>query len=116
MEGEWTRVVPLDKELRAYLRWRWLRNGWVWDPGCGEKRRAERRDLEGLEGGGVVVEGGDGVRVEGVQWGGEAMEEVEMVRTTEVEGEMGTGMGDVKMEDTLMDVAGGEDSGGDVAS
>lgn len=29
-EGEeWMRVVPKDKELRAYLRWRWAKEGWV---------------------------------------------------------------------------------------
>lgn len=26
---EWMRVVPKDKELRAYLRWRWAKEGWV---------------------------------------------------------------------------------------
>jgi hypothetical protein len=26
---EWQRVLPLDKELRACLRWMWLREGWV---------------------------------------------------------------------------------------
>lgn len=26
---EWMRVVPKDKELRAYLRWRWAKEGWA---------------------------------------------------------------------------------------
>ena len=26
-EEEWRRVVPLDKDLRAYLVWRWKRDG-----------------------------------------------------------------------------------------
>lgn len=26
---EWRRVVPKDKELRAYLRWRWAKEGWA---------------------------------------------------------------------------------------
>jgi methyl-CpG-binding domain protein 4 len=39
-EPEWKRVVPLDKELRACLRWMWLREGWEWDPLSGKKRPA----------------------------------------------------------------------------
>jgi methyl-CpG-binding domain protein 4 len=39
-EPEWKRVVPLDKELRACLRWMWLREGWEWDPLTGEKHKA----------------------------------------------------------------------------
>ncbi|GAC94559.1 hypothetical protein PHSY_002132 [Pseudozyma hubeiensis SY62] len=32
MEAEWKTVMPLDKELRAYLVWRWAKEGKVWDP------------------------------------------------------------------------------------
>jgi len=39
-EPEWKRVVPLDKELRAFLRWMWLREGWEWDPLTGNKKKA----------------------------------------------------------------------------
>lgn len=28
---------PLDKELRAYLRWMWMQEGWSWDPTTGER-------------------------------------------------------------------------------
>ena len=45
-EPEWQRVLPLDKELRACLRWMWLREGWVWDCESGTRRAAtveERR-------------------------------------------------------------------------
>ncbi|KAI9853224.1 MAG: hypothetical protein M1824_001503 [Vezdaea acicularis] len=39
VEGEWKRVRPLDKELRAYLKWRWMKEeGKVWDPETGERR------------------------------------------------------------------------------
>lgn len=31
-EAEWKAVMPLDKELRAYLVWRWAKEGQVWDP------------------------------------------------------------------------------------
>lgn len=30
-EPEWKRVLPLDKELKAYLKWMWLKEGWEWD-------------------------------------------------------------------------------------
>lgn len=36
-QPEWMRVLPLDKELRAYLRWMWMREGWEWDPETGDK-------------------------------------------------------------------------------
>ena len=39
-QPEWTRVVPKDKELRAFLRWSWLREGFAWDPLTGEKEVA----------------------------------------------------------------------------
>lgn len=36
-QPEWMRVLPEDKELRACLRWMWMREGWEWDPRTGEK-------------------------------------------------------------------------------
>ncbi|ORY10509.1 DNA glycosylase, partial [Clohesyomyces aquaticus] len=30
-EPEWKNVVPRDKDLRAYLVWRWREEGWKWD-------------------------------------------------------------------------------------
>ncbi|KAI8629373.1 DNA glycosylase [Xylariaceae sp. FL1651] len=36
-QPEWMRVLPQDKELRAYLRWMWFQEGWNWDPNTGEK-------------------------------------------------------------------------------
>jgi hypothetical protein len=41
---EWQRVLPLDKELRACLRWMWLREGWVWDCESGAKRAATEEE------------------------------------------------------------------------
>ena len=38
---EWTRVVPLDKELIAYIRWRWLRLGYLWNPVDGSKLKVD---------------------------------------------------------------------------
>ncbi|KAI1339617.1 DNA glycosylase [Xylariaceae sp. FL0016] len=36
-QPEWMRVLPQDKELRACLRWMWMKEGWAWDPKTGEK-------------------------------------------------------------------------------
>ncbi|KAI4142571.1 MAG: hypothetical protein LQ341_003172, partial [Variospora aurantia] len=63
MNREWSRVLPLDKELRAYLRWRWLRLGWEWDPKTGAKRRAEAGVIQEASGGGVICEGDQGWRI-----------------------------------------------------
>ncbi|QPC69329.1 hypothetical protein HYE68_000081 [Fusarium pseudograminearum] len=45
-EPEWKRVVPLDKELRAFLRWMWLKEGWIWDPETGHKVKASAERME----------------------------------------------------------------------
>lgn len=45
-EPEWKRVRPMDKELRAFLKWMWLKEGWVWDPSTGKKERASRAMME----------------------------------------------------------------------
>lgn len=37
-QPEWMRVQPGDKELRACLRWMWMKEGWWWDPRTGEKQ------------------------------------------------------------------------------
>ena len=57
IEKEWARVLPLDKELRAYLRWRWLRNGWKWDPVTGDRKRADGAAIAKADKGGVMYEG-----------------------------------------------------------
>ncbi|SPN97797.1 uncharacterized protein DNG_01309 [Cephalotrichum gorgonifer] len=36
-QPEWMRVLPQDKELRAYLRWMWMKEGWQWDPVTGAR-------------------------------------------------------------------------------
>lgn len=46
---EWQRVVPLDKELRACLRWMWLREGWIWNHETGERRTATKEEMEKAE-------------------------------------------------------------------
>ena len=57
LSKEWTTVLAGDKELRAYLRWRWLRNGWEWDPMTGERRKADAVEIAKATRGGVIYEG-----------------------------------------------------------
>ncbi|KAK1600202.1 methyl-CpG binding domain-containing protein 4 [Colletotrichum navitas] len=62
-QPEWMRVRPDDKELRACLRWMWMREGWEWDPVTGEKtvlrdemRRAANEGRVGYDDtGGLVI-------------------------------------------------------------
>ncbi|KAI9787936.1 MAG: hypothetical protein M1816_007336 [Peltula sp. TS41687] len=56
-EPEWKRVVPLDKELRAYLKWRWLKEGLDWNPRTGETVKARRILLERAERGELETDG-----------------------------------------------------------
>jgi hypothetical protein len=58
---EWQRVLPLDKELRACLRWMWLREGWIWDCGSGAKRLATEEERRAGERGEMGF-GGEGER------------------------------------------------------
>ena len=55
-EPEWKRVVPLDKELRAYLTWVWMKDGWVWNKETGQRIRASDKLMAEARGGGIVVE------------------------------------------------------------
>ncbi|CEI60049.1 hypothetical protein FVEN_g8156 [Fusarium venenatum] len=45
-EPEWKRVVPLDKELRAFLRWMWLKESCIWDPETGNKVKASAERMK----------------------------------------------------------------------
>lgn len=55
-EPEWKRVVPLDKELRAYLTWMWLKEGWIWNKETGERTKAPEELLDMARGGGILQE------------------------------------------------------------
>ncbi|CRG89978.1 hypothetical protein PISL3812_07018 [Talaromyces islandicus] len=59
-EPEWKRVLPRDKELRAYLTWMWLKEGWVWDPETGDRMPADAGMMERAEKGGVAYEAPNG--------------------------------------------------------
>lgn len=56
LEPEWKRVLPADKELRAYLTWMWLREGWVWNKETGQRTTADDDLLERARGGGAIQE------------------------------------------------------------
>ncbi|KFY80775.1 hypothetical protein V499_00393 [Pseudogymnoascus sp. VKM F-103] len=55
-QPEWMRVIPKDKELRAFLRWCWLREGWVWDAESGEREVAGKELVDAVNDGRVVWE------------------------------------------------------------
>lgn len=55
-EPEWKRVIPLDKELRAWLTWMWLKEGWIWNKETGKRTKASEELMSMARGGGIVVE------------------------------------------------------------
>ena len=55
-EPEWKRVIPLDKELRAWLTWMWLKEGWVWNKETGHRTKAGEDLMKMANGGGIVIE------------------------------------------------------------
>lgn len=67
-------MLPQDKELRACLRWMWMREGWWWDAETGEReilreemRRAVEEGRVGYDDQGrlVILDGTPGVDEEG---------------------------------------------------
>ena len=59
-EPEWQRTLPTDKELRAYMTWRWLQKGYLWNKNTGERKLADEDTMKRGEMGGVVTESEDG--------------------------------------------------------
>lgn len=53
---EWKCVLPQDKELRAYLTWMWLKEGWVWDPNTGDLTEASEKAMRAARSGGIAHE------------------------------------------------------------
>ncbi|PGG97597.1 hypothetical protein AJ80_09674 [Polytolypa hystricis UAMH7299] len=53
---EWKSVLPQDKELRAYVTWMWLKEGWDWSYETGNKRLASAKLLRAARKGGVAHE------------------------------------------------------------
>ena len=90
MQKEWTRVLPSDKELRAYLRWRWLRNGWEWNPVTGDRVQADETAIANAGNGGVICEGEDSGIILGDR---ESKHSNAMITELEIEEECKTGEG-----------------------
>ncbi|KAL2360422.1 hypothetical protein RJZ56_006710 [Blastomyces dermatitidis] len=53
---EWKSVVPKDKELRGYLTWMWLKEGWEWEVETGRRKRASKKLLSAAMKGSIAVE------------------------------------------------------------
>lgn len=53
---EWKSVLPQDKELRAYLTWLWLKEGWTWDHHTGDLEPASDKIRRAAQKGGVAHE------------------------------------------------------------
>ena len=51
LQQEWCKVLPRDKELRAYLKWRWLRLCFLWNPLNGSKIKVSEDVMSGLANG-----------------------------------------------------------------
>ncbi|KAJ4163398.1 hypothetical protein LMH87_005132 [Akanthomyces muscarius] len=66
-QPEWMRVLPADKELRAYLRWMWMREGWEWDPATGERTVLREEMRQAVEGGRVEYDIYGGLQIVGEQ-------------------------------------------------
>ncbi|KAH7417437.1 hypothetical protein BKA64DRAFT_702206 [Cadophora sp. MPI-SDFR-AT-0126] len=62
-QPEWMRVVPEDKELRAYLRWMWLKEGFEWDPFTGEKEVASKELMKAAMEGRIAWDDAGGMRI-----------------------------------------------------
>ncbi|RDL40029.1 uncharacterized protein BP5553_00008 [Venustampulla echinocandica] len=62
-QPEWMRVLPEDKELRAYLRWMWLKEGFEWDPFTGEKEVAGKELMSAAIEGRIAWDDFGGMRI-----------------------------------------------------
>jgi methyl-CpG-binding domain protein 4 len=73
-QPEWMRVLPQDKELRAYLRWMWLKEGFEWDPFTGDKEVASEDLQKAANEGRIAWDDEGGMRV--LSGEGEVVDEV----------------------------------------
>jgi methyl-CpG-binding domain protein 4 len=76
-EPEWKRVQPEDKELRAFLRWCWMREGVVWDADTGEKRAAGEEEMARATEGEVIEANNEEGKIKTVEMWNTGLEEVE---------------------------------------
>ncbi|KAI0009111.1 DNA glycosylase [Xylariaceae sp. FL0662B] len=62
-QPEWMRVRPEDKELRACLRWMWMREGWEWDSRTGEREVLSEDLRRAVDEGRVAYDDMGGLRI-----------------------------------------------------
>jgi hypothetical protein len=62
-QPEWMRVLPEDKELRAYLRWMWLKEGFEWNPLTGDKEVARPELMRAAMEGRIAWDDRGGMRI-----------------------------------------------------
>lgn len=62
-QPEWMRVLPKDKELRAYLRWMWLKEGFEWNPFTGDKEVASQGLMKAAIEGRIAWDDQGGMRI-----------------------------------------------------
>lgn len=48
-EPEWKRVLPLDKDLKPYLKWRWAQDGWDWNDLTGKRKKLKPEDVDAVK-------------------------------------------------------------------
>lgn len=89
-QPEWMRVLPEDKELRAYLRWMWLKEGFHWDPFTGDKEVAQPDLMEAAMKGKIAWTDLGGMRILGDEY------EQEMGEVKKKEEDVDTGKEDKK--------------------
>ncbi|KAF4337041.1 5-methylcytosine G T mismatch-specific DNA glycosylase [Fusarium beomiforme] len=63
-QPEWMRVRPDDKELRAYLRWMWMKEGWEWNPETGERVVLREELRNAVNEGRVVYDETGGLKIQ----------------------------------------------------
>lgn len=80
-QPEWMRVQPDDKELRAFLRWMWMKEGWWWDPRNGEKQVLSEKMRTAVDEGRVDYDNDGNLNITSAP------------RNEAVDGEMGAGTG-----------------------
>lgn len=56
-EPEWKRVLPLDKDLKPYLKWRWAQDGWEWNELTGKRKKLRPEDIEAVKEEAIKEEG-----------------------------------------------------------
>lgn len=62
-QPEWMRVLPEDKELRACLRWLWMKEGWAWDPRTGEREVLSEDMRKAVDEGRVAYDDGGELKI-----------------------------------------------------